>query len=105
MDWAGAAAEDSGPLPLRSSLAGTGRVFRTISIMWEASFSLGGSLGAIGGLVASGVVGGLVTSGATPLVMSVSFLATLGYSASLEELSKERKTLAELSLPISASSR
>ena len=37
---------DAGPLPLRSSLEGMGRVTSTISMFWEAFFSLGGSLGA-----------------------------------------------------------
>ena len=48
--------EDSGPLPLRSSLVGIRRVASTISMLWECSFSWGGggvSLGAVGGRVAS----------------------------------------------------
>ena len=47
MDWVGAAVKDSRPLPLRSSLAGIERVAKTISIFWEAFFSLrgGGVLG------------------------------------------------------------
>ena len=44
----------------------------------------------------------MVESGATPLVMSVSFSTTLGYLATLEWLSRERRALAGLSLPISA---
>ena len=44
-----AAMVDAGPLPLRSSLEGMGRVARTIFMLWEASFFLGGSLGAAGG--------------------------------------------------------
>ena len=102
--WAGAAAEDSGPLPLRSSLVGTGRVAKTISILWEASFSLGKSLGAVGGLVAAIAAEGLVASGATLLVVFVSFSATPGCSASLEGLSGERRALVGLSLSVSTSS-
>ena len=45
--------EDVGPIPLKSSLIGIGRVARTISMLWEASFSLEGSLGATGGWAAS----------------------------------------------------
>ena len=33
-----AAVEDVGPLPLRSSLVGIGRVASTISLVWEACF-------------------------------------------------------------------
>ena len=40
---------DARPLPLRSSLLGMGRVASMISMLWEASFFLGGSLGAAGG--------------------------------------------------------
>ena len=40
---------DAGPLPLRSSLKGMGSVASTISMLWETSFSLGGSIGATGG--------------------------------------------------------
>ena len=36
---------DAGPLPLRSSFEGMGRVASTIYILWEASFSLGGLFG------------------------------------------------------------
>ena len=108
MDWVGAAIKDSRPLPLRSSLAGIERVAKTISIFWEAFFSLrrgGGSLGTSGGLVALGAIGGLVTLGATPLVVSISFSTTPGCSAYLEGLSKEKRALAGLSLPIFASSK
>ena len=48
-----AAMVDAGPLPLRSSLEGMGRVASTISMLWEASFLLGGSLGASEGRWAS----------------------------------------------------
>ena len=48
-----AAVVDAGPLPLRSSLEGMGRVASTIFMLWGASFSLGGSLGAAGGRWAS----------------------------------------------------
>ena len=37
-----AAVVDAGPLPLRSSLEGMGRVANAISMLWEAFFSLGG---------------------------------------------------------------
>ena len=43
VDWVSAASEDFGPLPLRSPLAGTGKVARTISILGGTSFSLSGS--------------------------------------------------------------
>ena len=46
---AGVVVKDVGPLSLRSSLVGTGRVARTMSIVWGASTSLEGSLGATGG--------------------------------------------------------
>jgi len=69
-----AVVEDAGPLPLRSSLVGIGRVASTISILWEASFSLEGSLEAAEGRVASW---------ATSLVMSVAFSASLDCSTSL----------------------
>ena len=45
----GVVVKDVGPLSLRSSLVGTGRVARTMSIVWGASTSLEGSLGATGG--------------------------------------------------------
>lgn len=35
---------DAGPLPLRSSLVGMGRVASTISMLWEASLLGGGGL-------------------------------------------------------------
>ena len=86
--------EDAGPLPLRSSLVGIGRVAKTISMLWKASFSLEGSLR---------VAGGWAASWATSLVIFASFLATLGRSASLEGLLIEGRTLAGLSLPESTS--
>ena len=46
---AGVVVKDVGPLSLRSSLVGTGRVARMMSIVWGASTSLEGSLGATGG--------------------------------------------------------
>ena len=61
--------EDARPLSLRSSLVGIRRVARTISMLWEASFSLKGSLGTAGGKLASWT---------TSLVMSVAFSATSG---------------------------
>ena len=57
--------KDSGPLPLRSSLVGIRRVASTISMLWEASFSLEGSLG---------IAGGKVASWATSFVVYVAFL-------------------------------
>ena len=86
--------EDAGPLPLRSSLVGIGRVASTISILWEASFSLDGSLGAAGGWMASW---------ATSLVTSASFLATLCCFVSLDGLWTKGRVLAGLSLPAFAS--
>ena len=92
--WAKATVKDARPLPLRSSLIGIGRVSKTISMLWEASFSLEGSLGAAGGWTASW---------ATSLVISASFSATSGYSASLERLLTKGRALAGLSLPASTS--
>ena len=69
-----AAVEDVGPLPLRSSLVGIGRVANIISMLWEASFSLEGSLG---------VAGGRVASWATSLVVSAAFSASLNCFAFL----------------------
>ena len=66
--------KDVGPLPLRSSLVGIGRVANTISILWEASFSLEGSLEAAEGRVASW---------ATSLAMPAAFSTTSYCSASL----------------------
>ena len=94
MGWARAVVKNVGPLPLRSSLVGIGRVVKTISMLWEASFSLEGSLGAAGGWMAPW---------ATSLFVFASFLATLGYSASLEGLLTEGRTLAGLSLLVFAS--
>ena len=88
-DWAGADAEDAGPLPLGSSLASIGRVARTISMLCEASFSLKGSLGAVGGWVASG---------AASLLVSASFSVNLGSFASLEEMLVVGRALFGLSL-------
>jgi len=48
-----AAVMDVGPLPLRSSLKGMGRVANMIFMLWEAFFFLKGSLGASGGRWAS----------------------------------------------------
>ena len=86
--------EDAGSLPLRSSLVGIRRVVRTISMLWEATFSLEGSLGVARGWPASWV---------TSLVIFASFLATSSHSASLEGLLSEGRTLVGLSLPASAS--
>ena len=86
--------EDARPLSLRSSLVGIRRVVRTISMLWEAYFSLEGSLGTAGGKLASW---------ATSLVMSIAFSATSGYSVSLEGMLTERRTLVGLSLPSFAS--
>ena len=66
--------KDVGPLPLRSSSVGIGRVASTISMLQEASFSLEGSLGA---------VGGKVVSWATSLAMSAAFSTTSYCFASL----------------------
>ena len=85
--------EDAGPLPLRSSLVDIGKVARTISMLWEASFSLEGSLG---------VAEGWMASWATSLVTSASFSAISGYSASLDGLLTVGRALAGLSLPVSA---
>ena len=86
--------EEAGPLPLRSSLVSIGRVASTISILWEASFSLEGSLGAVGGKLASS---------ATSFVEFIAFSATLDCSASLEGMLAVRKALVGFSLPLSAS--
>ena len=94
MGWARAVVKDVGPLPLRSSLVGIGRVVKTISMLWEASFSLEGSFGAAEGWMASW---------ATSLVTSASFSTISGYSASLDGLLTEGRALAGLSLPVSTS--
>ena len=85
---------DSGPLPLRSSLEGMGRVVRTISMLWEASFSLKGSLGAAEGRWASW---------ATSLVVSATFLASSDCSTALGEMLAVGRALVGFSLPSSAS--
>ena len=82
---ASATVVEAGSLPLGSSLVGIGRVARTISMLWETSLFLEGSLGAAGGLVA------LKT---TPLVVSFSFSATPTCSASLGGLLVEGRVLA-----------
>ena len=66
VDWDSIASKDPESLLLRSPLAGTRRVARTISIVEDTSFSLSGSRGAAGGLVASR---------ATPLLATASFSA------------------------------
>ena len=43
VDWVSVASEDFGPLPLRSPLAGTGRIAKEISILKDTTFTLGGS--------------------------------------------------------------
>ena len=95
VDWVSVAFRASGPLPLRSSLVGTRRVAKTISILGGASFSWDRSWGVAGGLMASGV---------TPLLVTASFSTTLGYLASLEGLSREREALEGLTLSITATS-
>ena len=66
--------EEAGPLPLRSSLVSIGRVASTISMLWEAFFSLEGSLG---------IAGGRVASWATSFVAYVAFSVTSDCSTSL----------------------
>ena len=73
VDLAVSAVVEDGPLPLKSSVAGTGRVARTISRLWVAHLPLEGSMGA---------VGGLVVSGTTPWATSLSFSTALTCSAS-----------------------
>ena len=85
--------EDASPLSLRSSLVSMGRVASTISMLWEASFSFEGSLGAAGGRLASW---------ATSLV-STAFSASLNYFASLGGMLVVGRALVGLSLPSSAS--
>ena len=85
--------EDASPLPLRSSFVSMGRVASTMSMLWEASFSLEGSLGAAGGRLAS-----WVTSS-----MSTAFSASLNYFASLGGMLVVGRALVGLSLPSSAS--
>ena len=94
LSWVIAVVEDARPLPLVSSLVGIGRVARTILILWGVSFSLDGSLGSTRGRIASW---------ATSLVTSNGFSAPSSNSASLDEFWTERRVLAELSFPISAS--
>ena len=89
-----AAMEDAGPLPLSSSLAGTGRVASTISMLWEASFSLEGSLV---------VAGGKGASWATSLVVSTAFSASSDCSAASGEMLAVGRVLVGLFLPSSAS--
>ena len=89
-----AAVIDAGLLPLRSSLEGMGRVASTISMFWEASFSLGGSLG---------VSGGRGAFGATSLVRSTAFSASLACSAASEEMLIVGRALVGLSSPSSTS--
>ena len=74
-----AVVEDAGPLPLKSSLVGIGRVASTISILWEASFSLRESLGAIEDLVVSGAI---------PFVVFFSFSAIPSCLPLLEDCQK-----------------
>ena len=64
VDWAGAAAEDAGPLPLDSSLVGMGKIAKTSSWLWETTPPSEESLGVARGFVASGV---------TSVVFSFSF--------------------------------
>ena len=63
-------------------------------MLWEASFSLEGSLRA---------TGGRATSWAPFLVVSASFSASSDYPTSLEEILAIRGTLGGLSLPLSTS--
>ena len=69
LDLVALVAVEAGPLPLGFSLAGIGRVARTISRLWEVSLPFEGSLSAAEGLVAS-------------LVVSFSFSMTSSYVAS-----------------------
>ena len=85
---------DVGPLPLRSSLKGMGRVASMIFMLWEAFFSLEGSLGASGGRWASW---------ATSLVVSVAFLESSDCSATLGEMLAMGRVLVGLSLLLSTS--
>ena len=64
--WAVAAAEDAGPLPLGSSLAGIGKVAKTNSWLWETTPPSEESLA---------VAEGFVISRATSLGFSFSFSA------------------------------
>ena len=92
--WVDAAMEEAGPLPLRSSLVSIGRVASTISMLWEASFSLEGSLG---------IAGGKVASWATSFVVYVAFSVTSDCSTSLGGMLAIGRVLVGLSLPSSAS--
>ena len=93
--WESAASEDSESLLLRSPWAGNGRVARTISIVEGTSFSLGGSWG---------IAGGLVALGATPLLASTSFSATPYCWVSSGKLLEEGGALAGLPFPSSTTS-
>ena len=81
-------------MPLRSSLVGIRRVVNTISMMWEAFFSLEGSLGAVGGRLASS---------ATSFAKSATFSATSDCFASLGGMLAVGRALVGLSLPSSTS--
>ena len=89
MIWAAATTGEVGPLPLKSSLTGMGRVARTGSWLWEVTFTSEGSLG---------TAGGLVTSGTTPLVVSFFSLMALVFPTSLEGSVEEGRISVGLSL-------
>ena len=95
MDFWAATFEDPWSVPLGSPLAGIGRVARTISIL-DASLSLVGSWGTIGGLVASG---------STPLVTSASSSFTIGYSVTFGGLTEEGRAFSDPLFFGSATSR
>ena len=82
--WAVVAAEDAGPLPLSSSLAGMGKVAETNSWLWETTPPLEESLGAVEGFRISGETSlGFSFSFTIVLVCSTPFGGLLGGGRSL----------------------
>ena len=89
VDWVVVVAEDVGPLPLDSSLAGMRKVAKTSSWLWETTLPSKESLG---------VVGGFVISGATSFRFSFSFSAVPACSAPFGGLLGGGRSLAGISL-------